>query len=87
MRHRHARALVGRCIVDEGIADIKFLRRVVRRDSDDLEEVLATDDGMCPLGGDIKGGDGKTGLVGHGLRFPGPNDVTGINFTASTNWR
>lgn len=62
---------MGRCIVNDRIANIKFLRRVVRRDSDGFEKVLATNDRVGALRGDIERGNWNTGLVGNRLGLTG----------------
>ena len=61
--------MVGGCIAHDGIANIKFLRRVIRRDSDGFENLLACDYGMGALRGDIEGRNRQARSMSDGLRF------------------
>ncbi|KAK5800642.1 hypothetical protein VI817_002854 [Penicillium citrinum] len=67
--------MMGGCIADDCVANIKFFRRVIRRDADGFQNILAPDHGMCPLRRDIKRGDRNTGSVSDGLRFSWSEDV------------
>lgn len=41
--------MVGGCITDNRISNIKFLRRVIGRNPDCFEYILAANDGVGPL--------------------------------------
>lgn len=58
---------MGGGITNNGIADIKFLGRMVWRNSNGLQNLLASDDSVRALRGDIQGRDGDAGFVGDGL--------------------
>lgn len=42
--------MVGGRIANDRIANIELLRGVIWRDSNGLEDLLASDDRMCPVG-------------------------------------
>jgi hypothetical protein len=62
--------MVGRSIADDSISNIIFLRGVIWRDPNGFEDLLASDNSMCPVGRDVQGRDSDACFMGDGLRFP-----------------
>lgn len=60
--------LVVRGIVDDGGAQVGLLGALGASDADGLEDLAASEDGMCPLLIDVDGADVKAGLVACILR-------------------
>lgn len=61
--------MVGGRIANDRIANIELLRGVIWRDPNGFENLLASDDRMCPVRRDVQSSDGDTCFMSDGLRF------------------